>query len=162
MASNDVYFIGKVAKLVGLNAKTIRYYEEVGIIPKAGRRASNFDHGPGYRVYSPADVERLRFVKVMRDLDLPLRDIKKLLQAVEDGCCGKAEPELLQFISAKIAEVEKQMRDLRVLHGRLFELKGGVESMQRTPQREKTCPSSEDPTVCAIGKQSKRNSKERR
>lgn len=162
VGNDERYLIGQVAELVGLDAKTIRYYEDVGIIPKPERRAGGFVRGPGYRSYSGADLERLRFVKMARHLDLPLGDIKKLLQAVEDGCCGRAGPQLLQFISAKTAEVDQQMRDLRILHGRLLELKAGIEDMQRARQREETCPSSENPTVCAIGKQSNRNNEERR
>lgn len=162
MARDGVYFIGKVAKLVELDAKTIRYYEQVGIIPKANRRAGEFSQGPGYRVYTAEDIERLRFVKIARHLDLPLKDIKKLLQAVEDGCCGRAGPRFLEFISTKLAEVEKQRRELRLLRDRLMALKKGTEGIAGLRRQQKACPSVANPTECVIGRQNVNLQPERR
>lgn len=65
--------ISAVAKTLGMNAKAIRHYEALGIIPRAERTDS------GYRIYSEKDVHILRFVKHARGLGFSLPEIKKLL-----------------------------------------------------------------------------------
>ncbi|MDA8388122.1 MAG: MerR family DNA-binding transcriptional regulator [Nitrospiraceae bacterium] len=56
------HFIGDIARRFGLNPRTLRYYEAIGILPKAGRTES------GYRVYGEGAVERLEFVLKARAL----------------------------------------------------------------------------------------------
>ena len=58
--------IGQVARTTGVAAKTIRYYEQIGVLPTAGRPSS------GYRQYDQSDIERLRFISRARSLGLPL------------------------------------------------------------------------------------------
>lgn len=65
--------IGNAAKISGVPAKTIRYYEQVGLIPPAGR-ASN-----GYRDYDKKDVEVLRFIKRSRNLGFSVEEVSNLL-----------------------------------------------------------------------------------
>lgn len=65
--------IGEVAKKSGLNSKMIRRYEELTIIPKAGRSLT------GYRKYSENDVHILKFVKRSRELGFSMKDIKQLI-----------------------------------------------------------------------------------
>jgi MerR family copper efflux transcriptional regulator len=65
--------IGQVAKTSGVAAKTIRYYEDIGVLPAPSRAAS------GYRLYDHPGVERLRFIRRARSLALPLRQPKTLL-----------------------------------------------------------------------------------
>lgn len=65
-------FINEVETKVGLSKKSIRYYEENGLI-KPNRNTDN-----DYRVYSECDVEKLKVIKFLRELDVPIRDIKLL------------------------------------------------------------------------------------
>jgi MerR family copper efflux transcriptional regulator len=65
--------IGQAAKASGVSAKMLRYYERIGLIPKAGRS------GAGYRVYTDADVNTLRFIRRARDFGLPIKRIKLLV-----------------------------------------------------------------------------------
>ena len=73
--------INEVEAAVGVTKKNIRFYEEEGLI--SPRR----EPGNGYRSYSEADVERLRRIKLLRKLDVPLAEIRQMLE----GECTLAE-----------------------------------------------------------------------
>lgn len=70
--------IGEVADRVGLSLRTIRYYEEVGVITPAARSAG------GFRLYSEADVTRLVLVKWMKPLDFTLDQMREVLDALDE------------------------------------------------------------------------------
>src|SRR3954466_1888632 len=70
--------IGTVAKRSGVPAKTIRYYESIGLIASAGRSAN------GYRVYTAEEVETLRFVSHARSLGFSVKDVANLLTLWRD------------------------------------------------------------------------------
>jgi DNA-binding transcriptional MerR regulator len=70
--------IGEVAEQTGLSLRTIRYYEEVGLVTPSSRTAG------GFRLYSEIDVARLRLIRRMKPLDLSLEEMKDVL-AVLDG-----------------------------------------------------------------------------
>ena len=65
--------IGEVAEAVRLSLRTIRYYEEVGVVPPSGRTAG------GFRLYTDDDIERLRLVKQMKPLEFSLEEMRDLL-----------------------------------------------------------------------------------
>jgi len=73
VAPDDMRQIGEVAEVVGLSLRTIRHYEEVGVVPPSGRTQG------GFRLYTDADIERLRLVKHMKPLDFSLDDMRDLL-----------------------------------------------------------------------------------
>jgi len=64
--------IGAVCETTGLSARTVRYYEELGLLPGVRRRAG------GRRVYGPDEIERLRFIQRLKALGLSLADVKEL------------------------------------------------------------------------------------
>ncbi len=66
--------INEVEAAVGVTKKNIRFYEEEGLIPPSR------EPGNGYRSYSQADVERLRRIKLLRKLDVPLAEIREMLE----------------------------------------------------------------------------------
>ena len=69
---DSLYAIGEVCETTGLSARTVRYYEELGLLPGVRRRAG------GRRVYGPDELERLRFIQRLKALGLSLADVKEL------------------------------------------------------------------------------------
>ena len=79
--------IGEVARLVGTTPRTIRYYEEIGLLPESAER----DHGQ-HRLYTEGDVERLRELLRLKDLlGLSLEELKELVEAEEARAALRAE-----------------------------------------------------------------------
>jgi DNA-binding transcriptional MerR regulator len=79
--------IGDVAKLAGTTPRTIRYYEEIGLLPEAPARPSG-----GHRVYTDAEVERLREVMRLKELlGVTLEELKTLLAAEESRASVRAQ-----------------------------------------------------------------------
>ena len=79
--------IGDVARLAGTTPRTIRYYEEIGLLPDTGERVSG-----SHRVYTEADVERLREIMRLRDLlGVTLDELKTLLAAEEARAALRSE-----------------------------------------------------------------------
>jgi DNA-binding transcriptional MerR regulator len=82
------YQIGQVAEAVGLSLRTIRHYGEVGLAPPSGRSTG------GFRLYTDADIERLRLVKHLKPLDFSLEEMRQLLDArdrLADGVVDDVE-----------------------------------------------------------------------
>ena len=96
--------IGQVAKTTGLAAKTIRYYEEIGVLPVPRRTAS------GYRLYDSPGVEHLRFIRRAQALGFTLKEIKELLALSAQRDVGRvkrsAQTKLLD-VEARIAALER-------------------------------------------------------
>ncbi len=89
--------IGEAAAQSGVPAKTIRYYEEIGLIQPA-RRADN-----GYRAYRAPDVHMLRFVQRARSLGFSVRDCRQLLQLYQDPHRASADVKALAALPRSIA-----------------------------------------------------------
>ncbi len=103
--------IGPVARELGINPKTIRYYEEIGLIPPAQRTES------GYRVYGQADIDRIAFILRARELDFSLDDIGEILALREGGeapCLYVTDlvQKQLAVIDAKIAALNQLREEL--------------------------------------------------
>lgn len=105
--------ISQLARTSGVAAKTIRYYEQVGVLPKPRRTAA------GYRQYDQAGVQRLRFVRRARSLGLPLRDVKALIVTVDAGSRLALRPRLRALVRRQLGAVRHQSIELRLLQRQL-------------------------------------------
>ena len=103
--------IGELAKATGATTKTIRYYEDVGLLPPAPR-ANN-----GYRYYEVEDVHRLRFIRNARSLDFSLDDLKEVLALRDQGEAPCRY--VVQLLEKKSTEIEERIRQLRELQQEL-------------------------------------------
>jgi DNA-binding transcriptional MerR regulator len=106
--------IGQVAKTTGVAAKTIRFYEQVGILPLPNRTRS------GYRQYDQTDIERLRFIRRARSLGLPLERLKTLASSLNGAAQPPTlRPQLLMLIRGQLSAVQHQIGELLVLQRQL-------------------------------------------
>jgi MerR family copper efflux transcriptional regulator len=96
--------IGEAADYSGLPAKTIRYYEDIGLLkaPRAGN---------GYRDYGAAELHKLRFLQRARSLGFTIEDCRSLLSLYEDR--GRASADVRALADARIGEVDAKIRELR-------------------------------------------------
>lgn len=108
-----VLTIGRLAQATGVPAKTIRYYEQVGVLPPADRTTG------GYRQYTERGVHRLRFVRRARALGLPLTHLKTLITALDDERRGAVRPRLREIVSAQLSAVRQQVTELQLLQQQL-------------------------------------------
>lgn len=106
--------IGQLAKFSGVNAKLIRHYESIGLIPKASRSDS------GYRVYAENDIQFLRFIKRARGLGFSMKEIKKLIGLWRNKSRSSREVKSLALehvknLESKITEMQEMVLNLRLL-----------------------------------------------
>ena len=97
--------IGDAAKISGVNAKLIRHYESIGVIPKATRTES------GYRSYSETDIHILSFVKRSRNLGFSMKEIKKLVSLWKNK--SRTSSEVKSMATKYIDEMEKKISELQ-------------------------------------------------
>lgn len=106
--------IGQLAERFGVNTKTIRYYESIGLLPSPARRPS------GYRVYGENDAERLAFVRTAQRFGLHLDQIGEILGLRDRGerpcdyVLGAVRREVAD-LGQRIAELQATREDLRTL-----------------------------------------------
>ena len=119
--------IGELSATVSVPAKTIRYYESIGLLPPPRR------HSNGYRSYDPPAGDRLRFVKAAQAVGFTLTEIKEILTLRDAGeePCGHVL-ELVdrreRDITEQIAALEAMQAELRQLAARARVASGGDSS----------------------------------
>ena len=101
--------INEVEAAVGVTKKNIRFYEEEGLI-HPGREPGN-----GYRSYSAADVERLRRIKLLRKLDVPLAEIRQML-----------EGECTLYVADGVGDALGQISTVVMEKRKMYNIKKGV------------------------------------
>jgi MerR family transcriptional regulator, copper efflux regulator len=123
--------IGSVAKESSLSIKTIRYYEELGLLNTLGRTEG------GFRIFGSDVLVRLSFIRRAQRLGLSLLEIKELLAVHDRGNlpCEDAKAKLTN----RLAEVDNQIQQLLLLKG---ELEGLLSMQETTPEgfKEIICP----------------------
>ena len=106
--------IGQASAASGVSAKMLRYYESIGLLPRAARTEA------GYRVYSAKDVSTLRFVRRARDLGLSIERIKLLVGLWQDRERSSADVKVVA--QQHMAELEARILELTAMRDTLQEL----------------------------------------
>jgi len=128
--------IGEVAHQTGLSLRTIRYYEEMGLVVPSARTSG------GFRLYTDSDVARLQLIKRMKPLDFTLEETKDLLVTLDalDGADSDAQREELvarlemyhEAAKARVAAVREQ---LTIADGFATDLSSEITRQKRAAHR---------------------------
>ncbi|MDD9905887.1 MAG: Cu(I)-responsive transcriptional regulator [Rhodospirillaceae bacterium] len=106
--------IGEAARASGVPAKTIRYYESIGLIPPASRSES------GYRSFAQMDIDTLRFVQRARSLGFSVKDVARLLDLWRDR--SRASSAVKTLATEQIGEIDRKIDELRSMRDTLEHL----------------------------------------
>jgi DNA-binding transcriptional MerR regulator len=107
MMIDNHFQIGEVAETAGLSLRTIRYYEEIGLVTPSGRTEG------GFRLYTKSDIERLRLVKALKPVGMSLETMRELLECVDlirggsTAEAGEAERRLEAAISTALDQCDQ-------------------------------------------------------
>lgn len=112
--------IGQLAERLGINAKTIRYYESIGLLPRPARRSS------GYRSYGEQDAERLTFVRTAQRFGLRLDQIREILAFRDRG--ERPCDFVLGAVRREVADLDQRIAELQATRAELANLLARAES----------------------------------
>lgn len=131
LVQEELKRIGAVAKESGLPIKTIRYYDELGLLKTYGRTEGN------YRLFNSDVFGRLRFIKRAQNLGLTLFEIKEFLDVHDQGDlpCDHIKVKLAD----KLDEIEQQIQQLQILKQELAGLLSGWQARPDVAE-ETICP----------------------
>lgn len=113
--------IGELAGRVGVNPKTIRFYEERGLLPDPDRLPS------GYRDYGAEDEARLGFIKTAQRLGLALNEIAEILTFKERG--ERPCDYVLSLLEAQVTDIDRRIGELHALRRELIALKARADEL---------------------------------
>jgi MerR family Zn(II)-responsive transcriptional regulator of zntA len=115
MAQEQLYKIGQVSKKARVTLRTIRYYEELGLVEPAVRTKG------GFRLYTEESIERLRFIQGLKLLDFPLFEIKEMFKIRQMAQSGdEASHRIMQLLQGhqreairKKGQYEKMLQEIQ-------------------------------------------------
>ena len=103
--------IGEAARASGVSAKTIRYYESIGLIPRPSRSES------GYRSFVQMDIDTLRFVQRARSLGFSVKDVSRLLDLWRDR--SRVSSAVKTLATEQLGEIDRKIDELRSMRDTL-------------------------------------------
>ena len=103
--------IGQLGRATGTAVETVRYYEKIGLLPKAARTAGN------YRSYGSAEVDRLGFIRKARDLGFSIEQVRALLSLSDER--DRDRDDVDRIAKQHLAEVDRKIADLTALRREL-------------------------------------------
>jgi len=112
--------IGEVARLAGVPTKTLRYYEELGLLSPAGRTSA------GYRLYGRRELEQIGFIRRAKLMGLTLEQIRGLIEVAEAGMPSGVLRHLDELLDRKLEETERRLEELRTFRESLMEYRERV------------------------------------
>jgi MerR family transcriptional regulator, repressor of the yfmOP operon len=103
--------IGELAKTLDITTRTIRYYEEIGLMGKTERL------GGGTRTYGKDEVLRLKFILKLKTMGISLKEMKELSDIfdIHENDFTKITPKLIEILDSHIAKVDEKMASLSSL-----------------------------------------------
>jgi len=121
LSERVTFSIGEAAQAADLPVKTLRYYEQIGMMPKV-RRTNGGARTGGHRLYTEADVGRLRFIRHARLLGLPLSDVRELAALADGKGCPSSQPEYHAILQRHLRAIDERINHLLGLRSSLRRL----------------------------------------
>jgi DNA-binding transcriptional MerR regulator len=134
------YRIAEVAKRTGFSTPTLRYYEDIGLLPPAERTPA------GYRLYDERAIERLTFIARAKQLGCTLEEITDLAEAWDSNECGPIKHRLRALVAAKLADTEARIAELATFAEELRATAKTLESAPLDGPCDDTCGCVRGPT----------------
>lgn len=106
--------IAAASRAAGLPVKTVRYYEDIGLVRALARS------GAGYRIYDDASVQRLVFVRRAREFGFSIGECRELLGLSEDQ--GRSSADVKRIAERRLEEIARKQRELQSLRDELASL----------------------------------------
>ncbi len=128
----ESFTISQVERLTGINAKAIRYYEHIGLLPPPAREPNQ------YRRYSLADINRLVLLRRIRYLGVPLAQAKSLLQGATEAPRSQVQQDLLHLVQLRLAALDQEIAELHLLR----------QDLERYQQKLANCHPDEAEPFC--------------
>lgn len=132
-AAEPLLSIGQACAETGLSARTVRYYEELGLLPDVRRRAG------GRRVYGPDALQRLRFIQRLKTLGLSLSEIKELNEVYAiAGSTRDMLGRLDELLGRRVRELDTRLGELQELRDEMTRYRTSVhQRLERAGAQEK-------------------------
>jgi DNA-binding transcriptional MerR regulator len=116
----DHYLRGELAKEAGLNFETLRYYENINLIPAAER------NGSGYRLYPKETLNRLKLIKMVQNCGFSINEIKYIMHIIENPAeCSTNSDEI---ISRKMHEIDEKINEMNHVRDMLSGIKDNLKN----------------------------------
>ncbi|WP_409343324.1 MerR family transcriptional regulator [Paenibacillus sp. MBLB4367] len=120
------YLRGEIAKMANVNAETLRYYENHGLLPAPARSEA------GYRVYSEEVLNRIAFIKNAKLCGFTLKEIRKALAKSASGSIGI--PDFIAVIERKVGSIDAEIDKLERTKAMLAGLKANLQAASKHPE----------------------------
>src|SRR5262245_35597056 len=129
---NNIFRIGELAAKIGVRPESIRYYERIGLLPKAQRSAG------GYRVFTREHMERVELIKKMQALGFTLEQIRLMLELkfTHGHSCQNVRDRLRE----KLEAIDRQITDLRAFRNEVRTALEVCEDSLKVHSSEDFCP----------------------
>ena len=139
----ESFTISQVARMTGINAKAIRYYESIGLLPPPTREPNQ------YRRYDMADVNRLILLRRIRYLGVPLVEAKSLLHGATLARRSQVQQDLLDLVQLRLAALDQEIAELHLLREELEQYQQKLASCH--PDEQEPFCTSVDLSCIAVG-----------
>lgn len=125
--------IGKAARLLNVNPRTLRFYDQIGLVHPSCRSEG------GYRLYSPEDIERFKFIIRAKEIGLTLEEIRSILSLTGEGLCLSVKHRVRELLALKINEIDSRIRELQVLKDEFSSYNNYLDKKQIADKKSSTC-----------------------
>ncbi|MFN8053701.1 MAG: MerR family transcriptional regulator [Acidimicrobiales bacterium] len=133
--------IKQVADATGFTTATLRYYEQIGLLPEATRTPA------GYRLYDQRTVDRLAFISRAKQLGCSLEEITGLTTAWDGGQCGPIQDQLRELVAGKIDAARHQITELMTFAAELQQAATALERHRPDGECDAECGCITNPTA---------------